>query len=171
MLRTTSHYALRNPERALILSSILLPVDRSMSGGRTGRRLFRGGEARELACRWFAFSAISMMLIGCRAESDDDFTDDDDYGEAPASCGCRDLGDLYSGSCGFLQKETNCWSNFLGGKICCASSEGGCCEADVVPIIGVAIGLVVFLARKPRLVVYVRRYNIRLSSNINHLCG
>jgi len=88
------------------------------------------------------------------AHLDSDYDNDYDYSAPPPtptttttttdSCGC---GEVYSGSCGFLQKETNCWGEVIFiGKVCCASSEGGCCEADMKLIIGVVIGLVVFLA-------------------------
>eukprot|EP00657_Telonema_sp_P-1_P001835 TRINITY_DN14552_c0_g1_i2.p1 TRINITY_DN14552_c0_g1~~TRINITY_DN14552_c0_g1_i2.p1 ORF type:complete len:197 (+),score=40.94 TRINITY_DN14552_c0_g1_i2:170-760(+) len=45
---------------------------------------------------------------------------------------------LYTGSCGALESETDCWS----GSYCYAASSGSCCETDSGATAGLAIGLV-----------------------------
>ena len=52
---------------------------------------------------------------------------------------------LYYGDCGAFQIKNSEWCDLCGEPMCCASSDGGCCDADVGAVAGLVIGMVVFL--------------------------
>ena len=62
---------------------------------------------------------------------------------ATVKCSLNDS--LYYGDCGAFQIKNNEWCDVCGEPICCASSDDGCCDADVGAVAGLLIALVVFL--------------------------
>merc|ERR1712166_1286331 len=61
-------------------------------------------------------------------------------GDSSATCCPSGSCDAYTGSCGALATESDCWS----GEICSADSADNCCETNGGAIAGIVIAILVF---------------------------
>lgn len=58
-----------------------------------------------------------------------------------------DIDNYYIGECSGIFQKTNCWADatWFGLGVCCAGSEGGCCELNPGVIAGIVIGCLAFI--------------------------
>ena len=54
------------------------------------------------------------------------------------------LADVYAGSCGGLNKKTDCWeSDTVFGDICCAGTSEDCCKLQAGLVAIIVIGIII----------------------------